>query len=418
MRADRHSARRDEHVRREPALDHGAVALDLVGDGAEPLDDRAGRSQARREHDAVRLVDLPAAELAPRRPQLGARRHDRDAGTPRALHRLDATCCERRDARRSEQNAGRQAPRPGDDIAARSRTFSPETTDVASSIAWSRFHDALDRHDRVGSFRHDCSGRDPDRLARPEDCGGRPAGGGAIDDLRAARRVGARTANPSIAELGKGGRSTRARAASARKRPAAPRARRVRPATAPPGRAQVERFLDGQQAGHGPTLPASRTSPHGVPSRRDLGRHPRARRGAEHRSPLRRARGALASRSASPGRWCSSTTARRTAPSPRWRSCTKRTRTCASCGCAATSARRRRSTPASPRRAGTIIVTIDGDLQDDPAEIPRLLAKLDEGFDLVSGWKEKRRDPLTRRAPLEAVQLRSPAGSRACACTT
>ena len=44
---------------------------------------------------------------------------------------------------------------------------------------------------------------------------------------------------------------------------------------------------------------------------------------------------------------------------------------------------------------GEIVVTIDGDLQDDPAEIPKLLAKLDEGFDLVSGWKAKRRDPLT-----------------------
>ncbi|MGZ4256718.1 MAG: glycosyltransferase family 2 protein [Gaiellaceae bacterium] len=47
---------------------------------------------------------------------------------------------------------------------------------------------------------------------------------------------------------------------------------------------------------------------------------------------------------------------------------------------------------------GDIVVTIDADLQDDPAEIPRLLAKLDEGFDLVSGWKAHRRDPLSRRA--------------------
>ena len=46
---------------------------------------------------------------------------------------------------------------------------------------------------------------------------------------------------------------------------------------------------------------------------------------------------------------------------------------------------------------GDVVVTIDADLQDDPAEIPRLLAKLDEGFDLVSGWKAHRRDPLTRR---------------------
>ncbi|HET8652901.1 MAG TPA: glycosyltransferase family 2 protein [Gaiellaceae bacterium] len=46
---------------------------------------------------------------------------------------------------------------------------------------------------------------------------------------------------------------------------------------------------------------------------------------------------------------------------------------------------------------GDVVVTIDADLQDDPAEIPRLLAKLDEGFDLVSGWKTRRRDPWRRR---------------------
>ena len=46
---------------------------------------------------------------------------------------------------------------------------------------------------------------------------------------------------------------------------------------------------------------------------------------------------------------------------------------------------------------GDVIVTIDADGQDDPAEIPRLLAKLDEGYDLVSGWKTKRQDPWRRR---------------------
>jgi glycosyltransferase involved in cell wall biosynthesis len=47
---------------------------------------------------------------------------------------------------------------------------------------------------------------------------------------------------------------------------------------------------------------------------------------------------------------------------------------------------------------GDVVVTIDADLQDDPGEVPRLLAKLDEGFDLVTGWKTKRRDPWLRRA--------------------
>jgi glycosyltransferase involved in cell wall biosynthesis len=46
---------------------------------------------------------------------------------------------------------------------------------------------------------------------------------------------------------------------------------------------------------------------------------------------------------------------------------------------------------------GETVVTIDGDLQDDPSEIPRLLMKLEEGFDLVSGWKAHRRDPWRRR---------------------
>ena len=41
-----------------------------------------------------------------------------------------------------------------------------------------------------------------------------------------------------------------------------------------------------------------------------------------------------------------------------------------------------------------VIFTIDGDLQDDPSEIPSFLAKFQEGYDLVSGWKRHRRDPL------------------------
>ena len=44
-----------------------------------------------------------------------------------------------------------------------------------------------------------------------------------------------------------------------------------------------------------------------------------------------------------------------------------------------------------------MIATLDADGQDDPAELPRLLAKLDEGYDLVSGWKVRRRDPWRRR---------------------
>jgi len=49
--------------------------------------------------------------------------------------------------------------------------------------------------------------------------------------------------------------------------------------------------------------------------------------------------------------------------------------------------------------SGDVIFTMDADLQDDPAEIKRFLAKLDEGFDVVSGWKHVRHDPIDKTLP-------------------
>jgi glycosyltransferase involved in cell wall biosynthesis len=46
---------------------------------------------------------------------------------------------------------------------------------------------------------------------------------------------------------------------------------------------------------------------------------------------------------------------------------------------------------------GRVLVTMDGDLQNDPADIPRLLARLEEGFDVVSGWRHDRQDDLWTR---------------------
>jgi glycosyltransferase involved in cell wall biosynthesis len=48
---------------------------------------------------------------------------------------------------------------------------------------------------------------------------------------------------------------------------------------------------------------------------------------------------------------------------------------------------------------GEVIVPMDGDLQNDPADIARLLAKLDEGYDVVSGWRRDRKDGFVRRLP-------------------
>lgn len=55
---------------------------------------------------------------------------------------------------------------------------------------------------------------------------------------------------------------------------------------------------------------------------------------------------------------------------------------------------------------GDIIFTMDADLQDDPREIPSFLEKIDEGYDLVSGWKKKRNDPQVQKVlPSRAVNF-------------
>ncbi len=48
---------------------------------------------------------------------------------------------------------------------------------------------------------------------------------------------------------------------------------------------------------------------------------------------------------------------------------------------------------------GMVVITMDADLQDDPNEIPKLMAKLREGYDLVTGWKKKRHDPISKTIP-------------------
>lgn len=51
------------------------------------------------------------------------------------------------------------------------------------------------------------------------------------------------------------------------------------------------------------------------------------------------------------------------------------------------------------KATGKIVITMDADLQDDPAEISNLVSKINEGYDLVSGWKKKRFDPISKTLP-------------------
>ena len=54
---------------------------------------------------------------------------------------------------------------------------------------------------------------------------------------------------------------------------------------------------------------------------------------------------------------------------------------------------------------GDIIITIAADLQDAPAEIPRLVEKIQEGWDVVSGWKKDRKDPISKRLPSKLFNM-------------
>ncbi|MCX7770580.1 MAG: glycosyltransferase family 2 protein [Proteobacteria bacterium] len=55
------------------------------------------------------------------------------------------------------------------------------------------------------------------------------------------------------------------------------------------------------------------------------------------------------------------------------------------------------------KASGDIIVTMDADLQDQPEEVPKLIEKLKEGYDLVIGWKYPRKDPISKRLPSKVI---------------
>lgn len=54
---------------------------------------------------------------------------------------------------------------------------------------------------------------------------------------------------------------------------------------------------------------------------------------------------------------------------------------------------------------GEIVITLDGDLQNDPADIPLLLAEMEKGYDVVSGWRHKRQDPWSKKIPSRIANL-------------
>ena len=58
---------------------------------------------------------------------------------------------------------------------------------------------------------------------------------------------------------------------------------------------------------------------------------------------------------------------------------------------------------------GEVVITLDGDLQNDPNDIPKLISHLNEGYDLICGWRYERKDKLiNRRIPVSYTHLTLP----------
>ena len=295
-------------------------------------------------------------------------------------------------ARRRRRAAGRWLPaqRPPriSTLLSSSTTFSIGTTASAPS----------------GTTRAGRDRRSPRRRRAARSRAARPR---AADDRQRPGRVGRADGEA----VHRGARERRqvdgARAPARRARARAPRASGTRSASSGCARARTasSASVDRDELGHaGNATRVASTSAAGYARSRDLGRRPRSRRGAQRRAAARRAARARSSRSRRRGRRSSSTTAR---PTARSRALTRLhdahdnvrvVRLRRNFGKAAALA------AGFAEATGDVVVTIDGDLQDDPAEIPRLLAKLDEGFDLVSGWKTHRRDPLVAPHPVADLQ--------------
>ena len=102
VRADGHASRRDEDVELEAPLDRLPVRVVVVASHRGRLDVGAGRLELRREHGAVRLVDLTRPELRAGRAELGAGRDDGDSRAPSARHLPKTGGADRADLRRPE----------------------------------------------------------------------------------------------------------------------------------------------------------------------------------------------------------------------------------------------------------------------------------------------------------------------------
>ena len=226
VRSDRHAAGGDENVRCQPALERRPVRRLVVGDGRQHLDVDPDGGERCREHDPVRLVDLARRQRRPGRRKLRSRRNNHDArvagrtGSPPRRQRRARRRVQLRDEhpparqprpqRRRRRADERSRPAPG---ALRTSTLSQGP--LSSPTTYSTGTTASAPSGTTPPV--EISIASPSARARVAGC---PAATRATTGNRPGRSV-ERSAYPSMADEGNGGRSTSARTGSAVIRPMA-----------------------------------------------------------------------------------------------------------------------------------------------------------------------------------------------------
>ena len=396
MRADGDTARGHEHVVLEPARERLPVRILVVGDSRQALDGSARRPELSVEDQPVGLVDLTRRERLARPAKLGSRCQHGGARHRPARHLGHARGRERPELCRPEPRACGDDLVPGVQVAAlrpHVRTWLSRLADLHCVFI---IDNILEGDDGIRALRDDAAGGDPHRLTGLQRLRRRPARGDPKDHRQHPRRVRRAHGEPvhrAARERRQVDHRARRLGEHAARRPLErDRLRRQR-------RGALEHealgFLESQELGHDRRIPYARRIGSAAVISVVVPVHDEERTVALLYDELESAlqplgqpwEAVFVDDGSTDGSYAALTRLHNAQDNVRV------IRLRRNFGKAAALA------AGFAHAEGDVVVTIDADLQDDPAEIPRLLAKLDEGFDLVSGWKTQRRDPLTRRVP-------------------
>ena len=387
--ANRDAAGADDEIRVDALLERRSMSRLVIRGGGERDDVGAARAEGGREHDAVRLVDLAGLQSLARTAQLGARAENERARTAGARHLTQPRSRERADLSRAERGSCAEHDIAGRKITAARPDVRANLDTIFDLHAVGMLDNILHRDDGIGTFRDHTARRDSHRLACLQRTRRRHARSDPTHDRQRAGCIGranGETVHRRARERGQIHHRSRVRGEHAAGRSLNRHGLRRQTASARENR--CERLLDREQARHGGRILGAVISVV-VPVYN------------EERSVGLLYEELQAALDPLPDEWevvyvdDGSTDD----------SFSALTRLHSRAGNVRVVRLRRNFGKAAALAAGfaeatgDIVVTLDGDLQDDPSEIPHLLAKLDEGFDLVSGWKTRRRDPITRRIP-------------------